>query len=703
MQAVFLIFSKEKKNKKKFEPCDARLLYDAMEKNPTLQGIREPIGAVHTICIPNYMKLPGGDSPILAFRPDSGETITPMQGQIYTFLEKQIGDERYYLPYGFSVFCPGSADFYLLVNGEEKKVRVEIAAEMGQDSYEQIIRELTDISIRLIYLSDGKDKRMKQEYLSKYELEIRQMDHQVKELMEMLKSLSKDPMSDVTSQPALRPFRQVKHLNTNVIMDHYVLQKPRVRTSVHTKTFDIYENRKIYGFLELLEQRLDRIQREIQNESEQQVSTVRGEQKSLEELRNTVGALSSQLQQLKKTEMFRHCRNDKRGKQKLYPLRSTNLFVNHPKYRQAFHLMSNYKDMAELMEYQIPYLTYEKVSQLYEVWCYFKILEIFMTEYGYQIDRITKPKKKTRYGRIYFDYQKDKKEQMAFEFETYTASSSREIAHFVGDYIQNVMKMQGEVELQPEAALWDLVIHLTNGKDDVYLGYNCTFLGKRLSKTDQNGRTYDSYDVRPDIFLLLNHEVFFTCDAKYKNYKTSFQGVRAWYEDIFECAAYKYMYRLKLHEELHEASDKEKAESQTRATYVAAVGERFCREIQDGNWPAEKPVAHLKNGGCCILNPAITDEQEYQPVAYYNGKSVRKLYEDYLTEAENNSSWNSANELTEMQRQELYEDILQHEKEGAKYEYHLASTRFLPGDDRGFKKLFYEALTYGADHFLVPV
>ena len=47
-------------------------------------------------------------------------------------------------------------------------------------------------------------------------------------------------------------------------------------------------------------------------------------------------------------------------------------------------------------------------------------------------------------------------------------------------------------------------------------------------------------------FLILNKEIFFACDAKYKNYSKGVHGIQAWYTDLFECGAYKYIYRLNL-------------------------------------------------------------------------------------------------------------------------------------------------------------
>ena len=50
--------------------------------------------------------------------------------------------------------------------------------------------------------------------------------------------------------------------------------------------------------------------------------------------------------------------------------------------------------------------------------------------------------------------------------------------------------------------------------------------------------------MRPDILMIVERKYIFTCDAKYKNYRESFMGMKEWYVDLFECAAYKYQYRM---------------------------------------------------------------------------------------------------------------------------------------------------------------
>lgn len=98
------------------------------------------------------------------------------------------------------------------------------------------------------------------------------------------------------------------------------------------------------------------------------------------------------------------------------------------------------------------------------------------------------------------------------------------MVHAIKKYIENREKIDSVKILE------ELVIHITNGKNDIYLGYNCTFQGEKASKAevDEKGAVqYSTEQLRPDIFLILNKEIFFACDAKYKNYSKEFMGIQA--------------------------------------------------------------------------------------------------------------------------------------------------------------------------------
>lgn len=487
--------------------------------------------------------------------------------------------------------------------------------------------------------------------------------------------------STQASRPARQNFRQVKHLDANVIMDHYVLKKPKVRTRVHEKTFHIYENQKVYNFVKLLEKRLWALEQELEDKKMQmnraaqgenrskyddveENSGVAGTKKSIDELCSTITNLKGKLQAVYQIPMFK---NEKYKEQKVYPLRTSNLFVNHKRYKKLFHQMRTYREMGELVEETVQYSSYHKSSEIYEIWCYFKILEIFILEKGYVIDRISWPGKKEK----------------PFVFEAWENQDYSKVVHAIKKYIENREKRDSVKILE------ELVIHITNGKNDIYLGYNCTFQGEKASKAevDEKGAVqYSTEQLRPDIFLILNKEIFFACDAKYKNYSKEFMGIQAWYTDLFECGAYKYIYRLNLGNVTDENSGK----------CMLPVKKKFVGE------DSLKPV--LKNGGVCILTPAISDSD--MP-SYYNGFEIEKKYETFLEllqEGKVNRDYRGCEILDSREYScKLKEAICGEDGRESKYEYRIASTKFLPGNDRGFYNLFYEAFEYGQAHFLKAV
>lgn len=126
----------------------------------------------------------------------------------------------YFIPENFNIYTVGDAQFFYRKNGKKQKIRIHVASMLDGETYEKILKELTAISIRFLYMTmnDGKNRRIKREYLTEYELEIHQLEHTIKEMSETLKALDREPVTDMISRPARQNFRQVKHLDANVIM-----------------------------------------------------------------------------------------------------------------------------------------------------------------------------------------------------------------------------------------------------------------------------------------------------------------------------------------------------------------------------------------------------------------------------------------------------------------------------------------------------
>lgn len=677
MQAVFLNY----KTCERVHPV--RIREDDLEAEPFYEGMNEPLKEIHDIWIMQYLRVEGACFPSVAFAAEEDEEIEFDSNQEYEMLSRKCDGYIYFIPKNFNTYTVGDVEFFYRRKGKKQKVRVHIVSMLDGKTYEKILKELTAVSIRLLYMSrdDAKNRRIKREYLTEYELEIHQLEHTIKEMSETLKVLDREPVTDMVSRTARRDFRQVKHLDANVIMDHYVLKKPKVRTRVHEKTFHIYENQKLYNFAKLLEKRLAELEQEMEAKKRQMNLAVQGEnrfrdnaseensgvpgmKKSIDELCSTIANLKEKLQDVYQLPMFK---NEKYKEQKVYPLRTSNLFVNHKKYKKLFHQMQTYREMGELIEETEKYSSYHKSSEIYEIWCYFKILEIFILEKGYVIDRVSWPGKK----------------ETPFKFESWEPRDYGKLVRAIKNYIQNHEKSDSVKMLE------ELVIHITNGKNDIYLGYNCTFQGKKAPKAemDEKGAVpYSTDQLRPDIFLIINKEIFFACDAKYKNYSKDFMGIQAWYTDLFECGAYKYIYRLNLGNVPDENPGKG----------MLPVKKKFVGE------DSLKPV--LKNGGVCILTPAIADSET--PI-YYNGFEIDKKYETFLKflkEGKVNRDYHGHEILDSREYncklKEAICSISSADQGESEYEYRIASTRFLPGNDRGFSSLFYEALEYSQAHFL---
>ena len=664
MRAVFL-------RGKKLEIVNPPIRDEAEpDAEPFYAGIGEITEKVHTIRIAQYLRMRDEDFLRLAFCSGKGEEIEFEPEQECVVLREDTEKECLWIPQGFTFSMPGEMEFLYRKNEDTFKIHVQIEPVPGAQYYQSILRDLKSITIRLLYCAkhEGKNRRLYREYLTEYDVEVRRLTHSIKAFSDVLRSLDRDPMADVESRPARKAFRQVKQIRADAIMDHYVLHKPKVRTFVHERTYNIYENQKIYSFLKLLERRVDEISTDLvrkEEEAEEKRTQKPGIHRSLAELQVKLEDLKKQLQDLCQLTMFRKKRIQE---QKVYPLRSSNLFVNHKKYKKLFHEMRAYREVGELLEETGEYRLFRNSSEIYEVWCFFKILEILTFEKNYVIDRVAWPGEGS--GKL----------SSPFVFIPWEEAGYAQMA----SYVKRHIGMRENRDAQK--GLEELVLHLTNGTQDIYVGYNCTFRGipAVLAHETENGTVRKTSNrLRPDIFLLLNREVFFACDAKYKNYKACFMGLNEWYTDLFECAADKYIYRLDLgNEPLHE-----------RAQSALSVRERFTGE--------DALKTQIKNGGACILSPAISES--VMPV-YYNGESIGERYEEFLRllrEGRVNREANGKERLCPEEFTDNLKQAIEQEHGGCSvYEYRVASTRFLPENSKGFQSLFFEALEYGKGHFL---
>ncbi len=470
MQAVFL---KNKSN----EIIHSIQESENLEDDIFCVGMYQPIEADYTIKIPQYLRIGKEKSFHIAFVAEEKETIEFLKEQPYSFHCEKRDGRVYFLPDKFDRNVVGESVFLYTKENEIYKITLSILPMMDEQVYEQIKKDLTSVSVRLLYKSkeDEASKRIKKEALSEYDFEIQQLEKSIKELERTLYALNQDPVSDLTWKIDRQSFRKVKRLDANSIMDHYVLQKPKIRVRAHEKTFNIHENQIIYSFLKLLEKRLQELKIEIaeKQETSNQIEQEASKKRSFDQLLQTITKLEKKIQKINQLKIFQ---KDKFEVHAVYPLKPSNLFVNHKKYRKVFQIMSTYKEVGSLLEQNLTeYNSVHKSSELYEIWCYFKILEILTLEKGYQIDKISWP------GKI----------SEPFVFENWHKTDIHKLLRKISNYIEKNEKKDSIKSLE------ELVIHLVNGEKDIYLGYNCTFKARH---TAQSRFQKISNRLRPDIF-----------------------------------------------------------------------------------------------------------------------------------------------------------------------------------------------------------
>ena len=502
-------------------------------------------------------------------------------------------------------------------------VELIVVPTIGEEAYHAMINDLLSIHFQLVYRKNEKEKR---EYLSDCQRELEYLNSQVYALSKILKSLSREPMADIGKERARLPFRCVKHLDANVIMEHYVLQKPKVRTQIHKKNFNIYENQKIGTYICLLLKQLDILEKKIIRGDMEYQTEEKGRLLQNQQLKTQIQQMRARLNKFLKSDIFK---GFKPAGKALYPLHTTNLFTNHRSYAKAFQLMRNYKKVGRLLEARAPYYSCAKSSEIYELWCFFKILELLMVEYDYHIVRVTEKNDKTK----------------PYQFQA--VNPSKRISDYIEQFFRGLEKPDSNAE-----AFYDFIVYLEqrdNPEHNIYLGYNCS-LSAAQSKT-----------VRPDILMIVDHKYIFTCDAKYKNYQESFMGMKEWYVDLFECAAYKYQYRMD--------------ERQMRFIHEKELLESDLHQVKK-----------LEKRGCCILTPALTDSAD---VGFYIVSKIEEDYKKYLAllkKDQVNMDYDGNERLDSREYTEkLYDAILSSK---STYENRIASVRFVPGDILNFRVLF---------------
>jgi len=203
-------------------------------------------------------------------------------------------------------------------------------------------------------------------------------------------------------------------------------------------------------------------------------------------------ALERQLDQLLKTSpLLRGAGTGER-------LHTSNLFAKHRYYRRAYRLMRETQpQFAGIELWEGEPLPVDETNKIYELWCLFKMLSIWICDYAFTLHSPT--------------------------IEALTGQVLRHLRCEAYNVDTIVLKKEGN--------------HLAGM--ELRLDYD------RPRPFREDGR--ETY-LRPDYFLTVRYggETYRFCmDAKYRNYDPEQMTKEAWYEDILEVALDKYLFRLR--------------------------------------------------------------------------------------------------------------------------------------------------------------
>lgn len=259
-------------------------------------------------------------------------------------------------------------------DGSEKIFIAQIGAMIpDKDTFEKMWNDIKRISLKLLFNPDSAQKRKTPG--DGYQIEV--FKQKVTKVSRIIDALNKEPQRDYLVQEEIIPFRLVKRIDAKTVMDHYVLNKNRVRAKVHIESFDIYENRLIKAYLESLvsELRLLRNDKKVDMEDPKSKDII-NRNKELEKI-------EIQIQNLLNKKMFDEIISSNER------LHSTNLFVNHPQYKKAYDMIKRNTPAEDVIAMKCRYENVKKSLDIYEIWCFFKILELLVYEFGYDVERRT--------------------------------------------------------------------------------------------------------------------------------------------------------------------------------------------------------------------------------------------------------------------------------------------------------------------------
>ena len=491
----------------------------------------------------------------LAFRTNEQVDIT-LDGNHLKRIEDDRSNDVYYIS-ELTYNASGSCVFDIVINQEQFQVYLRIAPVIDPEQYAILCNDIKNILCGLLLF---KHKGRIKERVPGRSMELQRLKSRIDSMQMIVDRLYDDPQSDMISEPARMAANKIKRIDETYIIDHYILQRPKVRTRIHSRTFNIYENMQIKKYLCSLLEEMKLLKESYSNKRTSGLDE-KEEYILLNEERE-FGSLEMKLRKLLDSRIFREIQVSEEE------LHTTNLFVNHPVYQEAYRNIKGNTDMERILSMPYQYESVKCSSEIYELWCYLKIMKMLVDE-GCDIEAMQKPNEKL-----------------------YTANENPFEPYHVDKLIEPIIT---KFENKTACNLYNLMLKMKKGEAYIYLGYNYVFEYQdqmNIDHMDETNQKKARKVRRPDILMIIQEGQkcrIYTFDAKYKDFRDSGQGLKEWDNQMINCAARKYIFDMKYRDEL-------------------LFNERVLEEAAGTDYVYREDKVEIC--GCCLLHPGLYDEMD---------------------------------------------------------------------------------------------
>lgn len=226
--------------------------------------------------------------------------------------------------------------------------------------------------------------------------------------------------TDLKQEYEKMDIRKVKHFTARTLVEYYNTQNPKVRAITTKEHYDIYEHRMMVCYLDALREDFvkkqadcrriilkhrssakkitdnkgilqeslgqagiedsdlaDKKKEEIETKLNTELSNLKEQVKTENKSVAAWGTQMARIDEMKEKYEILHVRD--RGEQ----LHSSMLFLRNRYYRDIYHELRWWENVS--VSWKVDSMPVRKLYNLYERWCYFKLISVFTDTYGFDI------------------------------------------------------------------------------------------------------------------------------------------------------------------------------------------------------------------------------------------------------------------------------------------------------------------------------